>query len=92
MPLRVLRLDDRDDVAVALVALQPDESISVADGLSVVVAEPIPIGHKIALREIVAGELVRKYGEPIGRATTQIRAGAHVHVHNLVSARLSDLG
>jgi hypothetical protein len=30
---------------------------------------------------------VRKYGEAIGAAREPIAAGAHVHVHNLVSLR-----
>jgi len=49
--------------------------------------EPIALCHKFALRDIAAGEPIIKYGESIGRATRAIRAGEHVHVHNLVSAR-----
>jgi len=45
--------------------------------------EPIPSGHKVALRAIAEGEVVRKYGQVIGLATQAIAAGAHVHVHNL---------
>jgi len=39
-----------------------------------------------------AGDPVVKYGEVIGYATTGIRPGQHVHVHNVRSdrARLSD--
>jgi altronate hydrolase len=43
----------------------------------------VPQGHKIALRAIAAGAIVRKFGWPIGRATAKIPAGAHVHSHNL---------
>src|SRR5205085_491823 len=49
-------------------------------------AEPIPKGHKVALRAIAAGEAVRKFGFPIGIARTDIAAGAHVHSHNLATA------
>ena len=49
--------------------------------------ESIPLGHKIALRDIAAGETVVKYGHDIGRASTAIPAGAHVHVHNLKTKR-----
>src|SRR5262245_32696339 len=50
-------------------------------------AEPIPRGHKIALRAIHAGDRVIKYGSPIGTASSEIAAGAHVHTHNVASAR-----
>ena len=45
-------------------------------------------GHKYALRDIVKGEPVVKYGFPIGEAVCDIKAGEHVHTHNLKS-RLS---
>ena len=47
----------------------------------------IPYGHKLALREIHAGEDIVKYGESLGEATREIRPGEHVHVHNLDSKR-----
>lgn len=43
-------------------------------------------GHKVALQTISAGEKVIKYGYPIGVATEDIPAGAHVHSHNLHTA------
>jgi len=45
----------------------------------------IPLGHKLARRDIAAGEKILKYGAPIGSATMDIAAGAHVHVHNVKS-------
>jgi altronate dehydratase small subunit len=78
-----------DDVAVALRMLTVGE-IRIRRGDEVVhvaVLEPIPMGHKIALRDLAAGALVRKYGEAIGAAVAPIRAGAHVHIHNLRSRR-----
>ena len=42
----------------------------------------IPFGHKVALVAIPTGHPVVKYGVTIGVATTDIAAGAHVHVHN----------
>ena len=47
--------------------------------------EPISLGHKVALRDIVAGEAVVKYGVRIGHATQPIARGAWVHLHNLAS-------
>lgn len=54
--------------------------------------EDIPLGHKIALRDIKAGERVIKYGRVIGVATRDIKAGEHVHTHNLRSLRWGNLG
>ena len=47
--------------------------------------EKIPAGHKYALRDIAKGEYVIKYGEIIGRATTDIKQGEWVHTHNVKS-------
>ena len=43
----------------------------------------MPRGHKIALTDLPAGALVHKYGHVIGMASRPIRAGEHVHTHNL---------
>ena len=40
-------------------------------------------GHKYALCDIKKGENIIKYGNPIGHATEDILAGAHVHTHNM---------
>lgn len=77
-----LVIDRRDDVAVALRPVAAGDRV--ADG--VVASRDIPAGHKVALRAIAAGEAVRKFGWPIGRATQAIAPGAHVHTHNLATA------
>ncbi|SHN48096.1 UxaA family hydrolase [Cryptosporangium aurantiacum] len=78
MTARVLRLARTDDVAVVLDPLAAGE---VADGL--VAREPVPAGHKIALRDLAPGAPIHKYGHVIGVATAAITAGDHVHVHNV---------
>ncbi|MGN0181994.1 MAG: UxaA family hydrolase [Candidatus Ornithomonoglobus sp.] len=40
-------------------------------------------GHKVALRDIKAGEDIIKYGYPIGHALEDIKEGEHVHTHNI---------
>ena len=45
----------------------------------------IHAGHKVALRDIVEGEPVIKYGFPIGHATRPIAKGELVDHHNLVT-------
>ncbi|SEN11263.1 altronate hydrolase [Sphingomonas gellani] len=73
-----LRLHPDDDVAV-LLEHAPVGSVV----LSVNVRDAIDAGHKVALHDINHGATVRKYGQSIGVATQPIRAGDHVHSHNL---------
>ena len=82
----VLVISERDNVATALEALEPGRRLDVR-GSAIAVRESIPAGHKIALAPIAAGEEVIKYGSPIGRASADIPAGAHVHTHNVSSTR-----
>ena len=82
----VLVISERDNVATALQALEPGRDLTFARG-RVSVVDAVPSGHKIALCAIHAGEAVIKYGSPIGLATAEIAAGAHVHTHNLASQR-----
>ena len=83
----VLRLHERDNVVVALRALDAGERVAV-DGDALAIGEPVPFGHKVATRAIADGGDVVKYGEVIGHATAPIAVGRHVHVHNVASARL----
>ena len=80
-------IDARDDVATALVAIDAGGEVTLggAGTGAMRAADAIAAGHKLALHRIARGAPVRKYGEVIGRATTDIAAGAWVHVHNLVS-------
>ena len=82
----VLVISDRDNVATALQNLETGLRLE-TNGGPVSVREPVPSGHKIALRTIRLGETVIKYGSPIGLATAEIPAGSHVHTHNLASTR-----
>jgi len=81
-----IRISARDNVATALEALEPGRQIPIDEG-TVTIAEPVPRGHKVAIRAIDAGEAVVKYGSPIGVASARIPAGAHVHTHNVASTR-----
>ncbi|SCX96230.1 MULTISPECIES: UxaA family hydrolase [unclassified Pseudomonas] len=67
-----------DDVAVARGDIAEGQPVS-ADGISLVARQAIPSGHKIALRPVLAGQRVLKYGQ----ATQAIEPGDHVHVNNL---------
>lgn len=88
----VIQITERDNVATALEALDVGRDVRVGEG-TITVLEPIPRGHKIAVRAINTGEEVVKYGSPIGTAAANIAAGSHVHTHNVASTRgRGDLG
>lgn len=45
-------------------------------------AQPVRIGHKVAVRAMDKGAQVVKYGVPIGEAMQSIAPGEWVHLHN----------
>ncbi len=47
----------------------------------------IPIGHKVALKDIKSGDTVWKYGQDVGKAVADIAKGEHVHTHNMKTKR-----
>jgi altronate hydrolase len=79
---RALLLRDGDDVAVAPEPIPAGGRVEVP-GATVEALAPIPLGHKLAVRDVARGAPVRKYGQVIGFASAPIPAGSHVHVHNL---------
>ena len=81
---KTIIINPLDNVAVALCDL---EKCGIYEGVTL--KEDITKGHKFALRDIKAGENIIKYGNPIARATADIKAGEHVHVHN-VKTNLSE--
>ncbi len=83
-----------DDVGVAVLDLKKG-SIAGAVTLegqpagSVKLRDNVPLGHKVALRDVPKDKPVIKYGRQIGKAVEPIAKGAHVHVHNLKTMRWS---
>jgi (2R)-sulfolactate sulfo-lyase subunit alpha len=47
----------------------------------------VPIGHKVALSDLKAGDTATKYGEDIGKFVADVEQGGHVHTHNLKTKR-----
>lgn len=78
----LLRITPKDNVAVALSALDAGVTVTV-DGVTLTTREAIPAGHKVALSPIAKDGKVIKYGFPIGCAKEDIAQGCHVHVQNL---------
>lgn len=89
----VLAHSPKDNVAVAVI-----EGLSAdTDALGVVtendttfrvqVKSDIPIGHKVALTDLKAGDTAFKYGQDIGKIIKDVAKGEHVHVHNCKTKR-----
>jgi (2R)-sulfolactate sulfo-lyase subunit alpha len=85
--------DRRDNVGVVVV----EELAAGTEMLCVVTADDsdfrltarhaIPIGHKVALKDLAVGDTVIKYGQDIGRIVAPVARGEHVHTHNLKTKR-----
>ena len=88
-----LKINDNDNVVVALNVIPQGETITVevsGQSSQVTAREEIPAGHKMAVCDIPAGGEVIKYGYRIGNAKEDIPAGAWIHTHN-VGPALGDL-
>jgi altronate dehydratase len=81
---RLLLLSDKDNVCVAVAALQAGECVFFR-GKPIEILNHVPMAHKIAVRPIAEGETVVKYGASIGLASRAVVVGEHVHTHNLKS-------
>jgi (2R)-sulfolactate sulfo-lyase subunit alpha len=49
--------------------------------------QDIPLGHKVALKDMAIGDTVIKYGIDIGKVVAPIACGQHAHVHNIKTKR-----
>ncbi|MBN1666454.1 MAG: UxaA family hydrolase [Anaerolineales bacterium] len=81
-----------DDVGVTAMDLKAGEVVLAVtlEGETVTeikLVEDVPLSHKVAMRAMVAQKHIIEYGRPIGYASVDIAAGAHVHVHNIKSLR-----
>lgn len=90
MKYDAIMIKAQDNVATALkdLAKLQECRLSGGDGsLTVIMKEPVVLGHKFAVVDIKKGEDIIKYGEVIGRATDPIVKGAHAHIQNIESLR-----
>lgn len=77
-----LLVDMVDNVAVVTSNLIKGEEVKVKD-IIIVANERIPVGHKIAIKDIDENIYVYKYGVPIGISNREILRGDHVHIQNV---------
>jgi altronate hydrolase len=83
-----IQLHPRDNVAIARLPLGAGTELRIA-GQRLMTRSAIPAGHKVALRDVAAGETLVRYGQIIGRAAKNIACGDHVHSHNVAFEELS---
>jgi len=84
--------DKRDSVGVAVVEVKAGQtlqgrSLDTNEAVNAKSNMDIPLGHKIALKDLKPGDNVIKYGVEVGRVVEPIKAGDHVHVHNVKTKR-----
>ena len=84
--------DKRDSVGVAVVDVKAGQalegrSLDTNEALKAKATMDIPLGHKIALKDLKPGDNVIKYGCEVGRVVEPIKTGEHVHVHNVKTKR-----
>lgn len=82
---KLFKINDKDNVAVALEKLKKGEIID-----NIKLLDDIPFGHKVLLNDLKHGENIIKYGNPIGHLTIDCKKGEHIHEHNL-KTNLSDI-
>lgn len=82
---KLFKINDKDNVAVALEELKKGEIIG-----NIKLLDDIPFGHKVLLNDLKHGENIIKYGNPIGHLTIDCKKGKHIHEHNL-KTNLSDI-
>ena len=88
--MKAVKIDRKDNVAVVLGTVERGGEVvwrENGETFSVQARDTIPVYHKIAVRDIAAGEPVVKYGEHIGIAAADSPVGSHVHTHNVRNNR-----
>ena len=84
--------DKGDTVGVATVDIKAGQTaegrtMDTHESVKIKALQDIPLGHKIALKGHQKDGSVIKYNNDIGRVVADIKAGEHVHIHNLKTKR-----
>ena len=81
---KYIQLDKEDNVVVAVTPFEKDDIIELGETKIKILSE-VPVGHKIAVKNIRQKESVIKCGLMVGLALVNISAGEHVHIHNVAA-------
>lgn len=85
MKNRVLKVNEKDNVIVALADLQKGQTISYG-GNDYVLQEDIPAKHKFYTNDMKAGDEVTMYGVLVGKVQMDLRSGSRMTTENLKHA------
>lgn len=91
MQIKGIQIEAKDQVVTLTQQAESGDRVCyISKGIrcEVTAGEEIPQYHKIACKHINKGEKVYKYGNEIGEAVAEIKAGEWVHMHNLRSTCL----
>jgi len=83
---KIIRINPKDNVVVALFEIQGGEDILIPGGGLITAREKIPVNHKVSIKDFKKGDPVIKFGEEIGRTNQDIPKGRWIHAHNLVGS------
>jgi len=81
MSTKVLKIDDKDNVLVALVDLAQGTELNY-QGMNYTLLEDIPAKHKFFMNDMSEGEQVYMYGVLVGKVQTKLKAGIRMTVEN----------
>ena len=79
---QALYINEKDNVIMAIEPIMKGE-IADAGSFKITAMEDIPRGHKIAIKDLAAGDPLMKYGKQVGRINTDVKTGYWVHCHNV---------
>lgn len=81
---KLIQIHPLDNVLISRNSIEVGDS-EMINGEPVFFQIPLSIGQKIAMKNLVKGDLIIKYGVPIGSAVEAIKIGEHIHLHNMKS-------
>ncbi len=81
---QLILLHEKDNVLACRRKIHRGDTLLI-DGTAIAASGDIDVGHKLARIALAPGDVVLKYGVPIGSITKATRIGEHVHTHNMKS-------
>lgn len=88
--INAMIIDEKDDVIIAIEEIKAGDTVFFIENQqekSLIAITDVTIYHKIAKHDILKGNPINKYGEHIGIAGCDIKAGEHMHLHNIEERR-----
>lgn len=81
---KLIKIHPKDNILIVRNSIAAGDREMIGD-VEIVFGKGIGLGHKVAGCFLPSGEIIYKYGVPIGSATEDILSGTHIHLHNMKS-------